>query len=400
MTLKDTGWVTKQPLLGLPAMVLAWGLQLRVVLSSEGMLELVNQLSLFFWLIGNSLWMCSEFLFEEEKPLGFLAHIPQLQDLQEDLFHRLMWIAVTTMSTTCAALAAFYSVALCCYRWRTAPGVDLPFLSLAPAQTGCHQGNEAMGIPMSIYRDLFMIPWLIMDTCWAVCNLRGRTNHPPGLLLIPFAAFGLVAVALGADAVRRHVVARERGESLLCLAELLWVLGNFIWASQDLFFSSFPRMKYGAIISFVLGVLVLTGVAIAAPSSQDVQTKEESDSAALCLGTEARTLEMRSTVVDSVSENVVHSTTEPEGRSEAPYEGPVSSYGDLYSQLRGLLARMGASAVSQVEQQSDGAPLCPGTRARTLEMSGTAVDSVSENVVNSGAGPDGCSETPYEAIQS
>mmetsp|Transcript_66852 Transcript_66852/g.185135 ORF Transcript_66852/g.185135 Transcript_66852/m.185135 type:complete len:341 (-) Transcript_66852:122-1144(-) len=252
LVLHDVGWVTMRPEVGIPALAVGFGLQTRILLHSCGEmgLDFANQMAIFCWLIGNNIWSMSEFIWEEPKPAGFLSAIDALAELDKRWYSSLMRVANVIMLAVCLSLLAVYSVRwvfLSCrrYRRRSPAREEELFHASSSDLLVTREGNNPNEIvtplpclPMRIYQELFIIPWLVMDTIWVHINYRSTLEDAAmrGAWLPIGAAAGTVAIALQTDSLRRNARSglSDWTDLAVSLAELLWVLGNLVWMLEDL----------------------------------------------------------------------------------------------------------------------------------------------------------------------
>eukprot|EP00747_Dinoflagellata_sp_TGD_P167632 gnl/TRDRNA2_/TRDRNA2_192358_c0_seq1.p1 gnl/TRDRNA2_/TRDRNA2_192358_c0~~gnl/TRDRNA2_/TRDRNA2_192358_c0_seq1.p1 ORF type:complete len:394 (+),score=98.79 gnl/TRDRNA2_/TRDRNA2_192358_c0_seq1:109-1290(+) len=295
---KDIGWITRQPLIGIPAMLVAFALQAHIVMllccwGVGGGMNLAHQGALFFWLTGNAIWMCGEYLWEKPQPDGFLSVLSAPTKLRLAWYRAHLEAAACVMWVTCALLLVVYGACAFArwqargWRWRQLeeeveeeeqqPQEQQPqeHQQHQQAQHGLEELNlevEAgashiqddedtalvFGIELRVYRDAFIFPWLVMDACWAVLDLRDQAGLHPGLWLVLCAASGLAAAMLCGDCIRRYAAAGQKAEALLCMGELLWVAGNIIWAVDDVLTPTPPSLGAwaSAVGLFAVGALL------------------------------------------------------------------------------------------------------------------------------------------------
>jgi len=90
-------------------------------------------------------------------------------------------------------------------------------------------------MPVQLYQELFILPWIFMDTGWEFVNYRWIVTDQILLGIVAFSTTaGVVSVLMLADNVRRALRgARPRSEVAVLAAELLWVTGNIVWMLED-----------------------------------------------------------------------------------------------------------------------------------------------------------------------
>jgi ornithine decarboxylase len=106
-----------------------------------------------------------------------------------------------------------------------------------------------------MYYELFTLPWILMDTLWAYFNLTDVLSDSPSLVWIACSAFfGIAAILIEIDCVRRLVVDRNGREACLNAAETLWVAGNVMWMLQDSL-THWRWMYVSAVWLFLIGTV-------------------------------------------------------------------------------------------------------------------------------------------------
>mmetsp|Transcript_98281 Transcript_98281/g.306023 ORF Transcript_98281/g.306023 Transcript_98281/m.306023 type:complete len:335 (-) Transcript_98281:67-1071(-) len=283
LVLHDIGWITKRPGIGMPALVVGFALQARILLRSRGeaVLDVANQTAIFFWLIGTNIWTVSEFLWEEGTPAGFLREVDVLANLDRGWYPRAMGAANAVMWGVCLSLTAVYLVhwaSLSCSRRRgqarmvqgTAPLV-LP--GGASEAAGVDVDAEPLPcLPVRIYQELFIVPWLIMDTIWQHINYRSTIGKPARGPWLPLgAAAGALAVTLQCEGLRwgARSGSLKGGDAASSLGELLWVLGNVVWMLEDLLVEGgyFPG-RCAAVALFAAGDALAVGAMLTGTSRE------------------------------------------------------------------------------------------------------------------------------------
>lgn len=286
----DVGWITQLPELGLPAMATAIILQIYIVAVShaEGGLELATQWSVLVWFVGNVIWTCCEYVWDESKPVGFLADVDFVNRLDPKLRPGAMEVAVALMGGTTVWLFVCHLT-----RWatvtrsRAAVVVD-PRMPLVEAQHDEENPPEHHAflrcLPLSVYSGLFVLPWLVMDTSWALKNLQEIWGYDDdGTLLVVSASAGVVAILLQADCIRRSF-RFTRDKAALAAGELCWLTGNLVWMLQDLLTEDgCASAVSAAVVLFAIGMgftvgAVVHGLRVCAGQLPSVEVRVENAS--------------------------------------------------------------------------------------------------------------------------
>lgn len=224
----DISWVALLPVAGLSATVAAVALQTSVVLASVhgDHFDLMQNVTILLWILSNAPWMFSEFLWDEARPEGVLGYVPGLGSLDKAAFPDWLLFAGTVCWVAVAALSLFYVNHLVVPRLQQAP-VALCFDTST-------EGEIAFSLPLRVYREFFVLPWLISDACWILCNRNAALGSSAGWLGPVGVAFGFLAIVIASDATRRYAAMLKTRDAALCMAELLWVTGNVAWMFADL----------------------------------------------------------------------------------------------------------------------------------------------------------------------
>jgi len=284
----DLAWITMRPEFGIPAMTLGFILQTYLTVSSfrARSCELYCHASLLFWLIGNIVWTCAEYIWDSGYPVGFLSNIKFVTRLDPKWYPVMMYIALTIQTTTAAGLIAFYVSQWA--RWRQHHASTTS--SSCAAEHRPHEpllGTAARGfatgfvqplppteayvllpwLPLRMYYELFTLPWIIMDTLWSYFDLRDNLDGRPSIICLVLSSFsGLAAICIVLDCMRRLIQAGQRSEAALSLAEGFWVTGNVMWMLSDSV-THWHWMFVTAVALFASGCVVVLGSMICTDDS-------------------------------------------------------------------------------------------------------------------------------------
>lgn len=243
-TLKDAGWITLCAPVALPAALLAFVAEAHLVATGwrdAGAALLVHHFADGCWLLGNAMWMMAEFLYadgEENRPgRQFPWYFgPLLGD--DDVNYTLgVNMCRIVFAVGLLALLGFYALCLLGYASLDRKVCESPLIAEMPMEASRHscgrygavqegscgplqeptgaaegEGRLVFGLlPPELYLHLFIGPWIAKDLAWTF------------ELKLPLVFFSLVTLCLGADYVRRF-----GGEVIR--AELLWMIGDTVWA--------------------------------------------------------------------------------------------------------------------------------------------------------------------------
>jgi len=270
LVVHDLGWVTMQPLIGLPALLAALLLQARLAFLGTCRrsrdVDVAHECAVLAWIVGSCLWTCSEYVFDGVSPAGILANISFLTRLDSArLYPAGMGAAAAVMTVACAWLACLHVTrcsAAVCRRWR--------FVAARVPLVGESVGNGATfrGVPKQVYEELYLAPWILMDTAWGCINYRatiGIAAPTPAVLLS--AAFGTVSIALQLDCLclSARIGGLDWTDVSVSAAEVLWVLGNILWMLEDVLTEAGNFPTYCIAVSmFAVGALLMGAVVICA----------------------------------------------------------------------------------------------------------------------------------------
>jgi len=177
-----------------------------------------------------------------------------------------MMVTVVVMLATCVGLINFYLILWAKSACRKRKGSLYLATAAEPLLDGDFRddGDEYVLVPclkMHVYQEFFTLPWILMDTGWAVSNLMDTLKIKHHSAVLPFNIYaGIIAIAIEADCFRRRVSAREHREAASCLAELLWVAGNLVWMSEDLITGDTCTIARAVALGlFVIGAVTTIG---------------------------------------------------------------------------------------------------------------------------------------------
>merc|ERR1719265_2685237 len=114
-----------------------------------------------------------------------------------------------------------------------------------------------VNVPTLTHRDLYVFPWLLSDSCWALANHSAAIGQPCRFLSAAGIALGVCALAVCGHELRRQVAMLPWHEVNHIVAEFTWVLGNVVWFSADALELDSDFEKFLVIITFLLGLLML-----------------------------------------------------------------------------------------------------------------------------------------------
>mmetsp|Transcript_13 Transcript_13/g.27 ORF Transcript_13/g.27 Transcript_13/m.27 type:complete len:309 (-) Transcript_13:136-1062(-) len=234
LILHDTGWVSRWPLLALSALTLGIALQSTIAWVKHSACDAhsVNQWCILLWLLGNWLWTWAELMWDGDSPVGLLGRIDFLVSMTDEWYFPVMVAANCLMVPTCAFILTFYllrfGIGLLCQHEPTPEEIDADAGSMDYVLTPC--------LPLELYYEFFIVPWLVMDSSWGFMNLLDlRWEHQAQPVLVCSVIAGVACLLLQCDCLRRYWFAGRRcwRDVAMVVAELLWVAGNIVWMVCD-----------------------------------------------------------------------------------------------------------------------------------------------------------------------
>lgn len=176
---------------------------------------LAHSFAMLAWLIGNTVWMTGEFLFDSPKPGRVMPwnEGPLLEESKSSL-NAWLWTAFAILTVGLLQLLFFYSSYV-----PDSLGEQQGLLS-AGARTSSESltGKQQLVfgiITPEVYQVCFIGPWILKDLCWIL-------QEPwPGLV------FSIIVGTIMLDCFWRY-------RTLRFVALLFWVGGNTVWAGAEL----------------------------------------------------------------------------------------------------------------------------------------------------------------------
>lgn len=266
----DIGWVLMMPSIGIPAMFVA------IIAQAATMVSIMQtekvcapyEWALTFWILGGAAWMMSEYMFDDGgHPAGFLSTMDVLEGIDVAYYAPCMFVASLTLWATFASLMLFFT-----YKAFQTGGTRRQRRNAGNGDTTAEgapeseRGNTrsgipkdlAGGIPIEVYKDLWFAPWLFMESCWVLCNLRMLRNEKLHLWFHLSVFGGLVAIALCVDCVQRHLARNRYEDAALSAAYTMWVSGNLVWSIYDIQGISTSWSQASAVCFFSFGLACVT----------------------------------------------------------------------------------------------------------------------------------------------
>lgn len=241
----DIGWITCQPEIGLTGMLVALGSQ-SLALQSEvrsHCFSLGIEIGLLLWVVGNSFWMCSEYLWGDPEPAGFLNDLPFMRSLSTSYDQPMMIIgSVFMVGASFVCLLAFAAAAGALQRFRISP---------------MRCDRKVLCLPLDAYMCMYLLPWLLQDAIWCVGNMLtvGTPENPIWAVPVLMGVCGAMSFMLGSDCIWRLVKQDDKTRMLLSTGEVLWVLGNVAWSLEDVLTDDkSDTAKQIALALFVVGL--------------------------------------------------------------------------------------------------------------------------------------------------
>lgn len=241
---KDFSWVLLIPLLAWPAALLAMTLQsysIAIDWKTSSDAFNVHALAGLLWILGNTIWMSSEFLWDSSSSYDKIARrsvIPwrpgPLAGVNDQAYNVGVGRAQAVFITALMMLVVSYFVVT--FRgYRSSPSSATPLLNAQEAskQTASDAESLVWGImTQEVYMMIYIGPWILKDLFWT-CEM-----------LYPALVCAIIVFSLMADAFRRF-------GSSLSLVEIAWATGNTVWLTAELGIKTpllWPRLIAGGFL--------------------------------------------------------------------------------------------------------------------------------------------------------
>lgn len=248
----DAGWLTSTPSVGLFGMCVALACQTYCIFHPHVRhAEFAIEVSLWLWILGNAFWMSSEYLWDGPQPEGFLAEISFLKDWSSSWYLPFMRLATVIMLLSVVVNGIGLSMAFAGH----SPEKTAPTLLDVPEY-------RVFGLPLAIYLNLYVTPWLLQDALWCLNNVLTlySTAKPPywGPIML---LLGSASLVVGVDCVRRMVRKGDRMAITISGGELFLILGNLFWSFEDVQLYELHVKKVAkacALCCFLAGMVVMS----------------------------------------------------------------------------------------------------------------------------------------------
>jgi hypothetical protein len=238
--LKDLGWVLVLPFLCVPAGVAALALSVFIAMNTKDLGTFRFVMIELTWLTGNVMWMMADMFLDDFDYHYHLPYrmVPVFGDQFSDFY-----------DPTCVVATAIFFL-----------GIVVFVMQYAKIITTTDD-REAWGMPLNIYKQGFIGFWILKDIIWIQTRPHRMRPYIVGIV------FGVIAFAIIADYLRRYM-ARDYDRAGLELVgvELLWILANVIWMTEELpFGEDLPGLR------FVAGAVLLVSAVITVPHTTTAQ---------------------------------------------------------------------------------------------------------------------------------
>jgi len=242
--MKDFTWCLLMPLLAWPAALLAMSIQAHTVASDwKTSSDAFNAHALagLLWIVGNTIWMSSEFLWDSSSSYDKIAKhsvIPWRQNplagVNDQAYNVGVGRAQAVFITALMMLVVSYFV-VTARGYRSSSSSATPFLSAQEASKETVREAEPLvwGImTQEVYMVIYIGPWILKDLFWT-CEM-----------FYPALVCSVIVGSFMADGFRRF-------GSYVSLVELTWVIGNTVWLTAELGIQTpllWPRLIAGGFL--------------------------------------------------------------------------------------------------------------------------------------------------------
>lgn len=246
----DVFWLSNVPSASLAGLALGMILQsnsLRRTLRCSDTFEVTSALAMTLWGLGNAVWSFTEFVWDGKTPAGFLERVPLVHRIEHSWNPgSMMMVSVVVIAASVAVSVMYYFLVVLRPCWPQRFQACLRRVLVGRSQDARNMPlEEDYVVPGAARRSLYIVPWLVLDLVWAVGNyLSDHDVLPDGDYSGPYAvmcsaagivaAFGLLALYLGAVSAVQEARSHRLSTSCMILGESLWIAANVIWALDDL----------------------------------------------------------------------------------------------------------------------------------------------------------------------
>jgi hypothetical protein len=248
--LKDFGWTLCLPHVYIPAAALAILLGACLLVGQmrwgSTAAPAVHTLAELMWVLGNSVWMMSEALYDDNAPELPWRFTPMIRP-DKTFYDSGLLACLIILAIGALGLVGFYGsliMQMCC---------------------GNHEGDEEMVlgfIPADVYPRCFILPWILKEMFWV------KQMFFPGITC------GALAFLVIADALRRSWKGMDR-MAIMLACELIWNIGNMVWMWDEVYAEDKVNAAryFAATVFFLATVVMMPHTLIAAKVTGRVDDK-------------------------------------------------------------------------------------------------------------------------------
>jgi hypothetical protein len=240
--LKDFGWMTNNAYLGIPFGVMSMWLHIMILMYDRRQSMVWLNSSLMAWLVGNFMWMVSEFIFTRPSLYVHLGPGLPLGGLPEEDEQKFL-TAATSMFAVGIFIQLMYYSGIACGTLRQ-PGEEGPDADDVMTQNDieklCSTGPNPT-YTSAFLENMYVIFWIMKDLLWSlgtgsIGGISGR--NPNGREVVIFFESIAIVSAVGSFLAffTAAYLSRRNGTRFLdAVSGLCWITANAVWMCGEFF---------------------------------------------------------------------------------------------------------------------------------------------------------------------
>ena len=240
---KDFGWMTNNAYVGIPYGIISFCLVAFATIYDRRPSMIWLHLSLVCWIVGNFLWMCSEFIFTTPSlPVTFGPNLP-LGGLPSDIEQKFL-SGSTVLFSVGVLIQIIYYFRIVCGLMPQPGEEDGPdgddVMTRNDIEKMCLTGPTTT-YTSSFLEHIYVIFWVMKDLFWGlgtgtVEGLSGRTSE--GRKVVIFFESAAIISAAGSlfSFLMAAYLSRRNGTRFLdAVSGVCWILANSVWMVGEFF---------------------------------------------------------------------------------------------------------------------------------------------------------------------
>jgi hypothetical protein len=242
--LKDFGWMTNNAYLGIPFGIMSVWLHMVILVYDRRQSMLWLNFSLMAWLMGNFMWMTSEFIFTTPSLYVHLGPELPLGGFPEEDENKLLTAATSMFAVGIGVQLLYYSGIAC--GTVPQPGEDPEGPDADDVMTRNDIEKLCSTGPNSTYtsaflENMYVVFWILKDLLWSlgtgsIGGISGR--NPEGREVVIFFESAAIVSALGSflSFFTAAYLSRRNGTRFLdAVSGICWITANAVWMCGEFF---------------------------------------------------------------------------------------------------------------------------------------------------------------------